>query len=414
MTNVAFVLPHGMSLGGVNTWSIEMARQLVLADQPVYLIEHVNREANDQSPTPPNVQLIREFGQKPTHIRAKDIHRYLPSYLKPLPGVMVPNYSPGAYAACATVSRQRPADLRVIGFLHSDEPYYYDLLSHYDPLIHLFVGVSRETADTLNEYVPHRQQDIRLRYYGVNVADVLTRTYTSHPDPIQLVYAGRLVELQKKVSTLIRLTEILGRRQVDFRLQIVGDGEERAHLLETIGRLDAALRNRVILAGRIPHVQMPELWRSADICVLVSEYEGTSIAMLEAMAEGCVPVVTRVSGTKAVIEPGKNGYLVDVGDLAEMARMIQMLAADRGKLAQLGNQAHRTIADNFSLQAYTHWFLSMVDEAWEQSPRPWPTSRALFPPTVRIHGVHVPLPLVQIGRRCAQWWKQMTSLLPHP
>jgi len=54
--------------------------------------------------------------------------------------------------------------------------------------------------------------------------------------------------------------------------------------------------------------QVQKLWQTADVCVLVSEYEGTSVSMLEAMAAGCVPVVTKVSGTADVIQPGINGF----------------------------------------------------------------------------------------------------------
>jgi glycosyltransferase involved in cell wall biosynthesis len=146
---------------------------------------------------------------------------------------------------------------------------------------------------------------------------------------------------------------------------------------------------------------MLDVWRSADICVLVSEYEGTSIAMLEAMACGCVPVVTHVSGTSAVIAPGENGYFVDVGDVVEMARIIQRLAAGRSELARLGVNAHRTIRDRFSFPAYVDWFLAMANEAWERPPRPWPAMRALLPIGVLLRTVQTGLSIeASIIKQC--------------
>ena len=124
-----------------------------------------------------------------------------------------------------------------------------------------------------------------------------------------------------------------------------------------------------------PADQMSTVWKSADICILVSEFEGTSISMLEAMAQGCIPVVTQVSGTAAVIKSGENGYVTHVGDLESMAQIIQSLDGEREKLRQLGLKAYETILNRFSLQDYVDWFLELSDRVWQQSPRAWLSER---------------------------------------
>jgi glycosyltransferase involved in cell wall biosynthesis len=378
--SITFVLPDGMGLGGVMTWSVEMARQLAAAGQPVHLLEHVNPTVNCELQAPPDVHLVRHRGRPPVFAYTRDVHQYLPAYREVLPGLIIPNYAFGTYGACAAIARQQSSRLRVIGFAHADQAYYYNLLGYYEPLVHLFVAVSQEVAETLEERMPHRRDDIRVRPCGVGVADSLNRTYSPPHEPIRLVYAGRLVEYQKRVSDLVYLAEWLGRQGGNFELRIIGDGIEGENLLGSVQRLDPPTRARVRLEGRVPYDRMPEVWRSADVCVLVSEYEGTSISMLEAMAHGCVPVVTRVSGTSAAITPGESGYLVDVGDMAHMARIVQRLAADRGKLAQVGLAAHRTVRDGFSFPAYVDWFRSMADEVWKLPPRAWPAGRRLLPP----------------------------------
>jgi hypothetical protein len=117
---------------------------------------------------------------------------------------------------------------------------------------------------------------------------------------------------------------------------------------------------------------MAKVWRSADIFILASRYEGTSIAMLEAMAQGCVPIVTRVSGVAGVIQPGQNGFWVPIGDMSGMAHLIKMLDNQREQLVELGGKAYSTVATGFSYQDYLGWFRSLMDEVWDQSPRPWP------------------------------------------
>lgn len=411
--NITFVLPAGAGLGGVTTWSIEMVRQLAAVGQASCLLEHVNPTTDYQIQVPPGVRLVRHYGHRPTHLYPGDIYKYLSTYQKVLPGLIIPNYTWGTYAACAAVAREQAHQLRVIGFAHTDEAYYYDFLCYYEPIIHLFVAVSQEVAEALKERIPHRHGDILVRPYGVEVAGSLSRTYSPPHEPIQLVYAGRLVEYQKKVSALVTLAEALVQRQVDFRLRIIGEGEEKDTLQQRVRYSSQSIHERVCIEGRLSHRQMLDVWRSADICVLASEYEGTSIAMLEAMACGCVPVVTRVSGTSAVVTPGENGYFVEVGDMAEMVRIIQRLAVERDEVARLGFGAHRTVLDRFSLPAYVDWLLTTACKVWEQPSRPWPSRRAVLPFRALFRSVWMALlaPAWRTKRFCQQVLRRVALLV---
>ena len=117
---------------------------------------------------------------------------------------------------------------------------------------------------------------------------------------------------------------------------------------------------------------------SVDISLLVSDYEGTSIRMLESMACGCVPLVTRVSGTAAVIRTGSNGFTVPLSDLAGMVAVLKELAADRERLAAVGTEARKTV-EPWSHGRYVDWFLSLLDEVWADAPRAWSPARPLSP-----------------------------------
>jgi glycosyltransferase involved in cell wall biosynthesis len=143
---------------------------------------------------------------------------------------------------------------------------------------------------------------------------------------------------------------------------------------------------------------MPQVWQAGDISILVSEFEGTSISMLEAMAHGCVPVVTSVSGTSTVIQQGVTGYKVAVGDLVGMARVIELLSVDRDQLVELGSNAHRSVANRFSSKAYFKWFLKVLAEAGRLPPRIWPSGKEILPLT-KFHSF---LP--------QQFWRRLPSL----
>src|SRR5262249_25890458 len=151
-------------------------------------------------------------------------------------------------------------------------------------------------------------------------------------------------EEQKRVFDLLRLAEALHRRQVDFQLRILGEGPEKEEVVRGVRRLAPALAGRIFLQRQVLPAEMGSELRATDVCVLVSQYEGTSLFMLEGMASGCVPVVTRVSGTAGVIDHGVNGFAVPVGNVEEMARVIQGLDEDRSLLQRMGARAHERLS----------------------------------------------------------------------
>lgn len=378
MSQTCFVLPGGMELGGVTTWSIRMAAALAARGRQATLIEHVCPLTEWTEPIPDNVSLLKHRGRRPALALHSDIRDYVETYQHTLPCTLVPNYTPGAYAASAMLARRYPSQVRVVGMAHTDQPYYYDLLEHYEPIVHRFIAVSHEVANKLGTRLPHRQDDIEIRACGVDIPGELRRTYSPVGKPLQLVFAGRLAEKQKCVSELVRLVESLLARSVDFHLRIVGDGAGKGLVAAGIRRLGPEAESRVQLTGRVFANQMPGIWESADVCVLVSEYEGTSVSMLEAMAQGCVPVVTRVSGAATLIVPSCNGFLSEVGDPGTMADSLLSLDRDRARLAAVGLDAYRTASAGYCFRSYVDWFADVSRQVWREPPRPW-TSRFSTP-----------------------------------
>ncbi len=371
--HIAFVLPCGLTLGGVTTWSIEMSRRLANLNTPTTIIKHPNFGTILDIDMPPQVPLI-DSSCHPSPM-AEQLMQAVPDYYKVLPAVIVPNYDIGPYALCALLSVHESKDMRVIGYCHTDDFYYYALLAYYEPIIHLFVAVSRESAATLAKIIPHRQADIIVRPYGVSVPKTLERCYSAKDKPLQLIYAGRIAERQKRVSDLPKLAQALAKENIDFHLRVVGSGPEREMLSNSIQALDESIRQRITMIKSVSPAQMPDIWRSSDICILVSEFEGTSISMLEAMAWGCVPVVTRVSGAKAVINYGHNGFLAPIGDVAAMARIIKLIDYDRDCLTKLGNKAHTMISEQYAYNDYINFFRKRADEVWQQPSRSWPMDK---------------------------------------
>lgn len=378
-----FVLPLGFSLGGVTTWSAKMSKQIINHELPTTLIRHTEPKNGyiDESLLA-GLQVVSCPGKTAWFVGIDDLISYTPTYFNTLPGTIVPNFSYDTYATCALLSLTESQNMRVIGFAHSDEEMYYEVLQHYEPIIHIFVAVSEEIAAKLKNLMPHREPDIVTRCYPVDVPSKLVRKYSISSAPIRLMYGGRIENKQKCVYDLVNLAKILEEIKVNFHLSIVGGGSEENWLREKFSSLyTSSAFQRVTFEGNVPHNQMSDYWRAADICILVSDFEGTSISMLEAMSQGCVPVVTNISGTNSMICHGRNGFTVPIGDMEKMAHLIKSLSQDRNQLQQIGTQAYHTILsnENLSWDNYVNWFLQVNELVWEKPPRPWLSDRLLIP-----------------------------------
>ena len=87
--------------------------------------------------------------------------------------------------------------------------------------------------------------------------------------------------------------------------------------------------------------------RACDIFVFPSLYEGLGIALIEAMAAGCVCVATNTGPIPEVVQDGKDGVLVPSADDEALARAICDLLGDPSRRSQLGTAAKQTAFSKF-------------------------------------------------------------------
>ena len=171
------------------------------------------------------------------------------------------------------------------------------------------------------------------------------------PSP-SLVAMGRL-HPQKGFDTLLRAMRIVHDRAPELRLTVLGDGPLRGEL-EALRR-ELGLEAVVAFPGRVkrPH----DVLRQADLFIMSSITEGFPNVLCEAMAVG-LPVISTdcPSGPAEIIDTGRSGLLVPVGDPGVMAETILDIMADPDRRRRLGDAA-RTVVDRYSLQR--------VLEAWD-------------------------------------------------
>ncbi|MFV0444886.1 MAG: glycosyltransferase family 4 protein [Planctomycetaceae bacterium] len=134
--------------------------------------------------------------------------------------------------------------------------------------------------------------------------------------------------------------------QPGVRIVFAGDGPER-HRVEEILR-SQQVHHRAVFLGNVPNTDMPDVYRAADVSVLPSFLEATSITGLESMAAGLPLVGTRVGGIPAIVEDERTGLLVPPGDPASLASAINRLLWQPELRQRLGDAARARVISEFA------------------------------------------------------------------
>ena len=140
--------------------------------------------------------------------------------------------------------------------------------------------------------------------------DVPTEVSALDERPIDIIFVGRLTE-RKRPLDFVEVVARVREQLPEVRALVVGDGPDKTSIENEIEKRN--LGRNITLAGVRSDVLT--LLDQSKLFVLTSRWEGLSIAMMEAMASGCVPVCSRVGDLEDLLKDNDNGYLLPVGDV---------------------------------------------------------------------------------------------------
>lgn len=127
----------------------------------------------------------------------------------------------------------------------------------------------------------------------------------------------RSLEPVYDAATLIRSVPLVLERMPDADFVLAGSGSQE-ELLKAQAH-DLGVAEHVTFLGHVPHEDIPGLASRSRVFVSSALADGTSIALLEAMAAGLVPVVTDIEANRALVTPGRDGYLYEPGNERDLA-----------------------------------------------------------------------------------------------
>ena len=147
------------------------------------------------------------------------------------------------------------------------------------------------------------------------------RDFGLDPQKTLFLFIGR-VDREKKLDLLLRAFRQVKRE--DVQLAVAGKGSVMGDLMKLSSELK--LQDRVRFLGYVPDEKLPGLISSADVFAMPSEAELLSIATLEAMACARPVLAADSQALPELVDPGKNGYLFQPGEVDDAARYIELMA----------------------------------------------------------------------------------------
>ena len=212
-------------------------------------------------------------------------------------------------------------------------------------LTHRAIAVSGSTRDFLvdERFVP--KEKVRLIWNGAPLREfapvpretaLRTRRSLSLPDDALVVGTIGRLSAQKAHRYLLDAAPRVLAEHPSARVLLVGDGDQGDALRAQADALGIA--DRVVFAGH--RTDVPALLGAIDVFCISSAYEGTPLALFEAMAAAKAIVSTAVDGCREVLEDGVTGLLVPPANAPALAEALDRALTSLTVRDALARNAH--------------------------------------------------------------------------
>ncbi len=163
---------------------------------------------------------------------------------------------------------------------------------------------------------------------------------------LRLLTVGRLAPI-KGYPTLLQACRRLSDDGVNWRLNLVGDGEMRPDLEALARQLE--IEDRVQFSGAVGQDEIHRHFDEANVLVVPSFNEGVPTVLMEAMAKGMTVASTNVAGVTELVEEGVNGLLMRPASVDTQYQTLRRIAQDPQSLASFSEAARRKVEQEFSI-----------------------------------------------------------------
>jgi len=267
--------------------------------------------------------------------------------------VNVSGFNRLAHCACHLLSD----DIAVVYLLHGDWRDLYDLAETDVRVWNCAVGVSPKVREGAAARFPAKP------VIGIDNGIELPTAAELHSRrewelPLRLLFVGRLIDSHKGVFRLSRILAACRARGLPVTLSVIGDGPDGRRLTQLF--VTEGVHDLATMMGMQPPSAIAAAMRDHHVFVFPTNTEGMPLVVLEAQANGCVPVSTLLPGiTDVAVEDRVTGRLMALGNIEECVDHIADML-DRGAWQRHSEAAMARTERLFSLAAMGEQYETLV------------------------------------------------------
>jgi glycosyltransferase involved in cell wall biosynthesis len=173
-----------------------------------------------------------------------------------------------------------------------------------------------------------------------------------------ILFVGRFDPVKRIPDLLTAFAQVASSRP-EAHLVLVGDGPQLEPMKNLASQLGPS--KRVRFAGRQTNSEVMEWMQASNVIALVSEVEGLPVVLIEAMAVGLAPVVSRIPGNTQLVEHEVNGLVTELGNPESIANSMDRLLADASLRSRLGANARDRVLRDFSTTRVAEHYEALFD-----------------------------------------------------
>ena len=221
-----------------------------------------------------------------------------------------------------------------------------------DTITALSEGLKRQALRTSPD------TNIHVIYNGVDTKRFRRTNVSRQERRFSIITVSRLVE-HKGIQHLIKAIRYLLDRDLikDINVSIIGSGDYCSKIQRQIRVLQ--LDGHIHMMGEIAQHELPQHYSNADIFVLPSLSEAFGNVFCEAMACGLPVIGTTVGGIPEVVEHERNGFLVEPGNVTELAESILRLANSQELRSQISEYNQTYVKRKFAWNMVAKQYLAL-------------------------------------------------------
>jgi colanic acid/amylovoran biosynthesis glycosyltransferase len=223
-----------------------------------------------------------------------------------------------------------------------------------------FCGIQGDDAFSL---VIPVSKTLEAKYAAVAPAHTsICRIPYGAPDPqrkaswsdesFSIVYVGRLIQFQKRIKEVTEAFITACQRTPSLRAVIIGDGPETESVSKAVA--SSGVAKQISLKGRLHANDVAKEVADCQAIVLLSDFEGIPVAIMEALAMGVVPVLLYSdSGIPELVQHGVNGLLCHDRE-EDFQSCIKQLSQDRESWEKMSSAARAHYEANYDQHSALH------------------------------------------------------------